>query len=199
MKQRSLRPGKRNAKPAAPKDLSDIGVDRVHYDPTEDFFVVPQDNLSGVKPRSGKRKRKPGIKVRGRGLLGGFLMLGLAAGVGVPALSLSSVSSADTSAVVVPDADTAADEANAARLADIARQQEEASRVAAEETAAREAAAAAEQSQMLDGPAGSDASYGNCTDVWDTLGRAILTADPGYSTKLDRDGDGIGCESRPSR
>lgn len=190
MKQRSLRPGKRNAKPAAPKDLSDIGVDRVHYDPTEDFFVVPQDNLSGMKPDTGKRKRKPGTKFRGKGMLGGFLMLGLAAGVSMPVLSLPSSPSADTAAVVVPRTDA---DGSSGMV-----QQEAAMADAAEEISARDEAAPAAEQPHPDGAAEGDAAYGNCTEVWDILGRPILTADPGYSQKLDRDGDGVGCESRPS-
>ncbi|MTD15467.1 hypothetical protein GIS00_16145 [Nakamurella sp. YIM 132087] len=40
-------------------------------------------------------------------------------------------------------------------------------------------------------------TYANCTDVWNTIGRPIRAGEPGYSRKLDRDGDGVGCESRP--
>ena len=41
------------------------------------------------------------------------------------------------------------------------------------------------------------ATYANCTDVWNRLGRPITARDPGFEAKLDRDNDGIGCESRP--
>ena len=40
-------------------------------------------------------------------------------------------------------------------------------------------------------------SYENCTEVWNTIGRPISAGDPGYSVKLDRDGDGVGCEGDP--
>lgn len=40
-------------------------------------------------------------------------------------------------------------------------------------------------------------SYANCTEVWNRLGRPIRSTDPGYSRNLDRDGDGVGCETRP--
>lgn len=39
--------------------------------------------------------------------------------------------------------------------------------------------------------------YANCTDVWNRLGRSIYRDDAGYRDALDRDGDGVGCESRP--
>jgi len=37
--------------------------------------------------------------------------------------------------------------------------------------------------------------YSNCSEVEAVLGRPILVSDRGYSTKLDRDEDGTGCES----
>ncbi len=40
--------------------------------------------------------------------------------------------------------------------------------------------------------------YKNCTEVWKYLGRPITKTDKGYSHDLDRDKDGIGCESEPS-
>ncbi len=39
--------------------------------------------------------------------------------------------------------------------------------------------------------------YANCKDVWNRLGHPITANDAGYSGRLDRDGDGIACESRP--
>ncbi|WP_295642607.1 excalibur calcium-binding domain-containing protein [uncultured Corynebacterium sp.] len=39
--------------------------------------------------------------------------------------------------------------------------------------------------------------YTNCKDVWNQLGRPITARDAGFSGRFDRDGDGIGCESRP--
>lgn len=41
------------------------------------------------------------------------------------------------------------------------------------------------------------AYYKNCTDVWNRLGRPIRSHEPGFHSRLDRDGDGIGCEKRP--
>jgi len=39
--------------------------------------------------------------------------------------------------------------------------------------------------------------YDNCTEVWNGIGRPIYTSDPGYGRHLDRDGDGVGCETDP--
>lgn len=41
------------------------------------------------------------------------------------------------------------------------------------------------------------ATYKNCTDVWNRLGRSIYTRDAGFQSKFDRDGDGVGCERDP--
>ncbi|AMA00231.1 excalibur calcium-binding domain-containing protein [Corynebacterium glutamicum] len=46
-------------------------------------------------------------------------------------------------------------------------------------------------------PAPAARSYRNCTEVWNTLGRPIRSGEAGYGTHLDRDRDGVGCESRP--
>lgn len=46
-------------------------------------------------------------------------------------------------------------------------------------------------------PVQTNRTYKNCTEVWNVLGRSIRQSDPGYGTHLDRDRDGIGCESRP--
>lgn len=42
--------------------------------------------------------------------------------------------------------------------------------------------------------AGNAVAYQNCADVRDRLGRPIHRGEEGYESKLDRDGDGIGCE-----
>jgi uncharacterized protein with LGFP repeats len=40
--------------------------------------------------------------------------------------------------------------------------------------------------------------YANCTEVWNAIGRPLLSSDPGYETpRLDRDGDGVACETDP--
>lgn len=41
------------------------------------------------------------------------------------------------------------------------------------------------------------ATYRNCTDVWNKLGRSIYPRDAGFQSKFDRDGDGVGCEKDP--
>lgn len=46
-------------------------------------------------------------------------------------------------------------------------------------------------------PVQTNRTYQNCTEVWYVLGRSIRQSDPGYGAHLDRDRDGIGCESRP--
>ena len=43
-------------------------------------------------------------------------------------------------------------------------------------------------------PAASSACYANCTAVRAAGADPIHRGDPGYSSKLDRDGDGIACE-----
>jgi len=46
-------------------------------------------------------------------------------------------------------------------------------------------------------PAATNASYGNCTDVWNAIGGPIYAGSPGFASKFDGDGDGVGCESDP--
>ena len=41
------------------------------------------------------------------------------------------------------------------------------------------------------------ATYKNCADVWNRLGRSIYARDAGFQSKFDRDGDGVGCERDP--
>ena len=81
-----------------------------------------------------------------------------------------------------------------AEAAGRARQQaaaEEAQRRAQAEAEARAQQQAQQQTQ-------GKSHYRNCKDVWETLGHGITSDDPGYSRKLDRDGDGFACEIRPS-
>lgn len=42
--------------------------------------------------------------------------------------------------------------------------------------------------------ASADPSYKNCTEVRKAGKAPLLKGDPGYSSKLDRDGDGVACE-----
>lgn len=70
---------------------------------------------------------------------------------------------------------------------------------AAEKRAAEKAAAARKQSQVAQPaaprkPASTSAYYKNCTAVRAAGADPIHVGDPGYSRKLDRDGDGVGCE-----
>jgi len=46
-------------------------------------------------------------------------------------------------------------------------------------------------------PAAIRAPFANCTEVWAELGRPIHAGEPGFHSRLDRDNDGVGCESRP--
>lgn len=81
-----------------------------------------------------------------------------------------------------------------AEAAERARQQ-----AAAEEAQHRAQAEAEARAQQQAQQQTQDKShYRNCKDVWETLGHGITSDDPGYSRKLDRDGDGFACEIRPS-
>jgi hypothetical protein len=37
-------------------------------------------------------------------------------------------------------------------------------------------------------------SYANCSEARDAGAAPLYSGDPGYSSKLDRDGDGVACE-----
>ncbi|WP_203333728.1 excalibur calcium-binding domain-containing protein [Planococcus beigongshangi] len=76
-----------------------------------------------------------------------------------------------------------------ARAAEEQRQQEEAARVAEEQRQQQEAAAAAAVEAQA-----SNVYYKNCDAVRAAGAAPIRVGEPGYSKKLDRDGDGIGCE-----
>lgn len=43
----------------------------------------------------------------------------------------------------------------------------------------------------------TDVTYANCTEAWAAGAAPVHEGDPGYSRKLDRDGDGVGCEWEP--
>lgn len=45
-----------------------------------------------------------------------------------------------------------------------------------------------------DGGGGGSVSYKNCSDARAKGGAPVYAGEPGYSRKLDRDGDGVGCE-----
>ncbi|WP_233575360.1 DUF1524 domain-containing protein [Cellulomonas sp. PhB150] len=46
-------------------------------------------------------------------------------------------------------------------------------------------------------PRDADVTYANCAAAWAAGAAPVHEGDPGYSRKLDRDGDGVGCEWAP--
>jgi len=46
-------------------------------------------------------------------------------------------------------------------------------------------------------PAAVVGPFASCTEAWAAGAAPVRAGDPGYAAKLDRDGDGIGCEKRP--
>ena len=95
------------------------------------------------------------------------------------------------------------EEAEAARLAEEKKKQEEEARLAEEQKKQEEAARVAEEQRKQEEAAVAEAAaatqasnvyYENCTAVREAGAAPIRTGDPGYSTKLDRDKDGIACE-----
>ncbi|MGX6445788.1 excalibur calcium-binding domain-containing protein [Neobacillus sp. K501] len=80
----------------------------------------------------------------------------------------------------------------AARLAEEQRQKEEAARLAEEQRQKEEAERlAAQQAQQQ---ASQNIFYANCSEVRAAGAAPIHQGEPGYSRKLDRDGDGIACD-----
>lgn len=74
--------------------------------------------------------------------------------------------------------------------------------IAAEQAAADEAARVAQEQQQQQqqappapAPAPAEAYYANCTEAKAAGAAPIHQGSPGYSSKLDRDGDGVACES----
>ena len=65
-------------------------------------------------------------------------------------------------------------------------------KAAAKKAAAKKKAAAAKKAAAK--KRNSNAYYANCDAVRAAGAAPIYTGDPGYSRKLDRDGDGVGCE-----
>ncbi|MDR0990295.1 MAG: excalibur calcium-binding domain-containing protein, partial [Propionibacteriaceae bacterium] len=39
--------------------------------------------------------------------------------------------------------------------------------------------------------------YQDCSAVWEAIGQPLSVDDPGYSSRLDADGDGVACELDP--
>lgn len=87
-------------------------------------------------------------------------------------------------------------EAAAAQAAadEAARQAQAAADAEAARVAAAAAAAAAAEVEAPAAPSGGSAYYANCTAVRAAGADPIHVGEPGYSRKLDRDGDGIACE-----
>lgn len=55
--------------------------------------------------------------------------------------------------------------------------------------------AAPSRANLRDGEAGEQArSFANCSEARAAGAAPVRRGDPGYSRKLDRDGDGVGCE-----
>ncbi|WP_411730702.1 excalibur calcium-binding domain-containing protein [Paeniglutamicibacter sp.] len=69
------------------------------------------------------------------------------------------------------------------------REQEAKSALAAEEAREEQESAEAKMQTFT-----GSTSYENCTAVRDAGAAPIYRGDPGYSSKLDRDGDGVACE-----
>ncbi|QRQ80362.1 excalibur calcium-binding domain-containing protein [Glutamicibacter protophormiae] len=79
--------------------------------------------------------------------------------------------------------------------ADKRRAEEAAAKKEAQKQAAKEKAErAAPEAYTRPAKASSSTSYANCTAVKNAGAAPIYQGDPGYSRKLDRDGDGVGCE-----
>ncbi|SIB99446.1 excalibur domain-containing protein [Mycobacteroides abscessus subsp. abscessus] len=93
------------------------------------------------------------------------------------------------------DKDAAESEEKARLAAEQKKIEEEAARLAAEKKEKEEEAAriAAEQKKKEEA-ARPRVFYKNCSAVKAAGADPIRTGDPGYSRKLDRDGDGVACE-----
>ncbi|SFD34095.1 excalibur calcium-binding domain-containing protein [Bacillus sp. UNCCL81] len=83
------------------------------------------------------------------------------------------------------------------RIAEEKRQKEEAARIAEEKRKKEEAARIAEEKRQKEeeaAQAAADVYYPNCSAVEAAGAAPIHRGEPGYSTKLDRDRDGIACD-----
>ncbi len=121
------------------------------------------------------------------------------AAAAVAAQAAADKQAADAAAAVAAQA--AADK----QAADVAAAQAAADQLAAEQAAAQEAADQAAAARAAADSAASQTAavpprvtapyYANCDAVRAAGADPILIGEPGYSSKLDRDGDGIGCEN----
>ncbi|MFC0528243.1 excalibur calcium-binding domain-containing protein [Phytohabitans kaempferiae] len=48
-------------------------------------------------------------------------------------------------------------------------------------------------------PAGGTFTYQNCNKAWRASAAPLYPGDPGYSAKLDKDGNGIACDEKPEK
>lgn len=104
---------------------------------------------------------------------------------------------AETAAAEAAAAQAAAAEAAAAEAARVAAEQaaaQAAAQAEAERQAAEQAAAAAVAAEQT-AAAPAAVSYANCSEVRAAGAAPIRQGEPGYSTKLDRDRDGIACDT----
>ena len=91
----------------------------------------------------------------------------------------------------VSQSEEAAKQAEETRQSEEVAQQAEAARQAEE---AAQQAEVARQAQANQQQAGQSAYYANCTQAKNAGAAPLYSGQPGYSRKLDRDGDGIACE-----
>jgi hypothetical protein len=91
-------------------------------------------------------------------------------------------------------AEKKAKEEEAARIAAEQKKKEEAARLEAERKANEESARLAAEQKKEEEAAAARVFYKNCSAVKAAGADPIRTGDPGYSRKLDRDGDGVACE-----
>ena len=98
----------------------------------------------------------------------------------------------ETSSDVKKDSTIKQEQTDASQLAEEEKKQEEAARLAEEQKAQEEAARLAEEQKVQE--AATFVSYKNCDAVRAAGAAPIHEGQPGYSKKLDRDGDGIACD-----
>ena len=98
----------------------------------------------------------------------------------------------ETSSDVKKDSTIKQEQTDASQLAEEEKKQEEAARLAEEQKAQEEAARLAEEQKAQE--AATFVSYKNCDAVRAAGAAPIYEGQPGYSKKLDRDGDGIACD-----
>ena len=98
----------------------------------------------------------------------------------------------ETSSDVKKDSTIKQEQTDASQLAEEEKKQEEAARLAEEQKAQEEAARLAEEQKVQE--AATFVSYKNCDAVRAAGAAPIYEGQPGYSKKLDRDGDGIACD-----